>query len=354
MCKLRYKSSDNTHERALRKLVTETLSKNGLTRYAGPVWFMKAALMISIYLLAATAWTISDSIWIVFPSAIVAGMFTIFLGISIGHDAAHHSIHPHPMLNSLGLGIFNFLGANAAIWSDRHNNGHHPYPNVPGADTDIEQTALVRLESSSELKWWHRYQFLYLPILLCLYTLNWFFHRDPKDLINLLRTEKSMVIRLKKIGIFLATKTWHVTLFLIIPLMFGSLSTTTYVSAFLVMHVSASLVVAVVLLAAHVGEDQAFPIPEADGTMQHTYLEHQLLTTADFATTNQVFNWFFGGFNHHVAHHLFPEINHVHYPKITPVVRAYLQKNGLPYLEHATWTSSIGSHFALLIREGEL
>jgi hypothetical protein len=33
--------------------------------------------------------------------------------------------------------------------------------------------------------------------------------------------------------------------------------------------------------------------------------------TNDFATTEPVLNFFMGGLNHHIAHHLFPTVNHI-------------------------------------------
>ncbi len=349
-----YQSSDLFHEKRLRKIINETLRNSERSRFANVTWYLKAVGFITLYVLAAIDYNLSETTTTFLISAIIAGLTTVAIGISIGHDAAHNAISKRPVLNRIFLFSFNFVGANGEIWHERHTNGHHPYANIPNFDTDIEQSKLVRLESSSMHHWWHKFQVFYLPLLLCFYTLNWFFHRDIVDLKESLKTSSSKISSLKLVSVFVLTKMLHLSWFIGLPLLLFDKDWKVILCGYLLLHLSASIMVSVVLLAAHVGEDQLFPVPDEHGKIGHSYFMHQLLTSADFATSNPFFNWFFGGFNHHVAHHLFPEINHIHYPTLTPVIREYLKENGLPYLEHRSWNKSILSHYKLLIREGDL
>lgn len=53
-----------------------------------------------------------------------------------------------------------------------------------------------------------------------------------------------------------------------------------------------------------------------------------------------------GGLNYQIEHHLFPRIQHCHYPKIAPVVRAFCQKKNIPYVHF----SSVSENAAACVR----
>ncbi len=354
MKQIRYKHSDQFHERKLTQLVNDYFKTNQLSKKANRFWFLKGAAFVLAYFIAVFLFSYLENRWFLLLDAVVIGVLTVVIGISIGHDAAHDAISEKKWLNKLGLLGFHLVGANSTIWCDRHNNGHHPYVNIPGYDTDIEQTELVRFSSATNHRWFHRFQVFYLPLLLCFYTLNWFFHRDVKDAISLIKKASNSRKKVSIVIGFLVTKSWHVFILYVLPVILHDIHWYQWLPLFLLVHLSASLFVSIVLLAAHIGAEQAFPVPDENGFTQSTFLEHQLSTTADFGTTNPVFNLFFGGFNHHVAHHLFPSINHVHYPQLTPIIKRYLMENELPYMEHKTWSLSMKSHYLLLLREGDL
>jgi linoleoyl-CoA desaturase len=76
-------------------------------------------------------------------------------------------------------------------------------------------------------------------------------------------------------------------------------------------------------------------------------------TTANFENWNPVFTWFVGGLNFQIEHHLFPDISHVHYPKISRIVKEVAKKHGVPYHYHKTWGGAIFNHLRLLNRLGK-
>ena len=79
---------------------------------------------------------------------------------------------------------------------------------------------------------------------------------------------------------------------------------------------------------------------------------HQLKTTVNFATNNRIVNWFTGGLNHQVEHHIFPHISHVHYTKISKIVRETAKEFNLPYNEYKTTRKAIIAHFKHLRQMG--
>ena len=56
-------------------------------------------------------------------------------------------------------------------------------------------------------------------------------------------------------------------------------------------------------------------------------------------------NWFTGGLNHQVEHHIFPNISHIHYGKIAKIVKETAKEFNLPYNEYKTFRKAIIEHF---------
>jgi Fatty acid desaturase len=52
------------------------------------------------------------------------------------------------------------------------------------------------------------------------------------------------------------------------------------------------------------------------------------------------------GLNYQIEHHLFPRIQHSHYPLIAPLVRTFCNKKNIPYVHFPT----IGDNFAACVR----
>jgi linoleoyl-CoA desaturase len=61
-----------------------------------------------------------------------------------------------------------------------------------------------------------------------------------------------------------------------------------------------------------------------------------------------VLNWYVGGLNFQVEHHLFPKVCSVHYPALSQIVRDLAAKHDLPYNCHATMHAAIRSHLRTL------
>lgn len=103
-----------------------------------------------------------------------------------------------------------------------------------------------------------------------------------------------------------------------------------------------------IFLTAHaVGETEHFQ-PDAKGNIENNWAIHQVLTTANFATRNPLWNWYVGGLNHQIEHHLFPQISHVHYAALAPIVRKTANEFGLEYKEYPSFFSALGAHFHYL------
>jgi linoleoyl-CoA desaturase len=82
--------------------------------------------------------------------------------------------------------------------------------------------------------------------------------------------------------------------------------------------------------------------------MSTGWAEHEVATTADFATQNPVVTWYLGGLNFQIEHHLFPRICHIHYPAISSIVAATCHEFALPYVCYPTVRSAVAAHYRFL------
>ena len=86
-------------------------------------------------------------------------------------------------------------------------------------------------------------------------------------------------------------------------------------------------VISIVFQLAHTVEHTEFPMPnEATNKIENEWAIHQVATTANFSTGNKLISWLVGGLNFQIEHHLFPKISHIHYPAISKIIKAHLQR----------------------------
>ena len=78
-----------------------------------------------------------------------------------------------------------------------------------------------------------------------------------------------------------------------------------------------------------------------------------LYTTANFANDNHILNWYVGGLNFQVEHHLFPTICHVHYKALSKIVKQTAEEYGIPYNYQPTFTGAVVNHAKMLYKLGK-
>jgi linoleoyl-CoA desaturase len=189
--------------------------------------------------------------------------------------------------------------------------------------------------------------------LYFLYTLNWFFVRDFKDFFGTKDNYVKRITTIPKIEYVKLFCAKIFSLFFMLGLPIIVLQRHWYIvfAAFVTMHTISSAFGVMALLSSHVDEDAQFPAPPVDGQMGTTWAEYQVTATKDFSTESTLANILFGGFNHHVAHHLFPTVAHTYYPSITPIIKKYAEKYKLPYHSYPLYMA-LRSHFMLLKKNG--
>lgn len=351
---IRFSPEPDAFLATVRKRVSAYLKENGLTRFANRWFYVKAVLLISIHLFLYFVALLSNEVSWAFVCYVLLGPMSIMIGINISHDAAHGAISKKSRINNVFLYLYDLLGANSYMWKKRHVLSHHAYPNILHEDADLKQSPLIRIYPSDKHLPAHRFQQFYAPLLYLTYTLNWLLFRDIFDFFRkrIGSFEVSRIEKAEYLKLF-AFKILFLAYMIGLPLLFSSMSPLQLLLGFVLMHVAASILITVAILPSHVSVDSEFPLPDSSGVMPHSWSHHQVITTIDFATTNGFLNKFFGGFNHHVTHHLFPEISHVHYPQVTPIVKATAEEFGIPYKHESSLWRAYVSHYRLLKRNGQ-
>lgn len=80
--------------------------------------------------------------------------------------------------------------------------------------------------------------------------------------------------------------------------------------------------------------------------------EHTLAATCDTTThlTGFLSMALFAGFNQHIAHHLFPTVDHYHLGKVTPLIRETCQEFGVDYHYKSKWECMVSISKGLVQR----
>lgn len=340
----------------LKKEVDSYFISNNISIYGNRLMYIKIILLFTVYILIyfiPFLFKISQNQF--FICYIFLGIWSLFLGVNIGHDAAHNALFKNTKYNKLFMHIFDFLGLSSFNWKNRHVKGHHKYSNIMHYDPDIQQSLVVKIFPQDKHKKYHRFQWLYMPLIYSIFIPRWIFYRDFKDIffkkIGGFYNHPFPINEILKMIIF---KTSYVTYLVLIPYCILHYELIICVWAFLMLMISSSLTIAVVILTSHMLENSKFLEPNNNGEMPYSWSKHQLLTTSDYATNSFVITHLFGGFNHHVIHHLFQHICHIHYPALTKILQKVAYKHHITYQSHRYILPAILSHLKLLYKNGRI
>lgn len=342
------KNKDRDFVRTLNNRVASYFTGNQLTRHSNVLGWAKAFLLLSAYLIGYASLFNQSSVTGLFLCYSLLGALKIFLALNVAHDAAHNTFSANKKVNKALLMVFDVLGANGSVWQFRHI-AHHAYTNIADYDVDIKQSWLVRIFPASPWRNLHRFQHIYMLALYGIYTLNWLILRDLSDAWKYHTKQQKPLMKVMAIGM----KAMYLLMMIFLPYSLLDFSLGQVLTGFLVMHVTASYTVASVLASTHVGLAAEFPEPNNEGMMPYSYERHQLMTTVDFATDNWFITQLYGGFNHHVIHHLFPSVCHVHYPQLTSILIHTCKEFDMPYKSNETMLDAILSHLKLLKLRGQ-
>lgn len=288
-------------------------------------------LLIGVLFFYVLMYFFSSSYVLILLTAFMFGTFSFLVAFNIVHDAGHGALFKKSKHNLISLRTLDLFGVSSCIWKFKHDLHHHS-PNVKGADTLVDDFKLGRLLEEGEWRPFFKYQHLYIPFLSLLYSASLVLFKDFVIIKSLkaeavdqytLSKKEFIQILLSKVFVFFTT--------LYLPFVFLHLSLLQLAGLFTAIHLGPGLLVGFFVAPAHFNSHVDFPQPDKNGIIHSGWAEHQLITTEDFGTDSRILNFMLGGFNHHVAHHLYPGICHCHYPNITPIIKATAEQFNVPY-----------------------
>ena len=337
----------------LKKRINEYFEKTGKSVEGNVQLYTKAIILLSsfvflyihlVFFTPAAFWAITECVML---GIVVAG-----IGFNIMHDGAHGSFSKYRWVNGAAAFSLNILGGSSFMWNVKHNIIHHAYTNVDGVDDDIDIQPWLRMSSTQPKLAMHRYQHIYFWFLYAMLYIFWIFILDYQKYFK----KRIGIMPLKKMDVndhlvFWGFKILHLALFIALPIY--TVGFAAWVVGFLVFSIVAGLVISIVFQLAHTVEHTHFPMPdEVTNKLEDEWAIHQLKTTANFAPKSKLINWYVGGLNFQVEHHLFPKISHIHYPEISRIIKQTCIEFGIPYIEYPKMVQAVSSHVNFLKQMG--
>jgi linoleoyl-CoA desaturase len=351
---IKFPPDDDAFFAELRKEVQEYFKSTNQNRYGNTRMYAKACGLAVIYLAGYVLPLVFElsAISVVLIYGFL-GVWGVFLGVNVGHDAAHHALFQTRKYNDWAMHIFDLLGLSSFNWKNRHVSGHHVFSNIMNYDPDIQQSAVVKIFPQDRRRSFHKWQWLYMPFVYAIFIPRWVFYRDFKDVfyekIGGFKNRPYPGYEVVKMVLF---KLFYLGYLVFLPVALTDHGLMTFFLAFAVLMVAGSATIVVVLLTTHMLDDSFFPDPDEEGMMPYSWAKHQMMTTSDYATENMLVSHLFGGFNHHVIHHLFQHVCHIHYPHLTRILIDVAARHDVVYRTKKRILPAMYSHFKLLYNNG--
>ncbi len=342
----------------LSQRVNQYFKSHNIGKNANSEMVIKTIFMFALYfgpyaLLIFGGFT---SVWLMLAMAAIMGLGKAGIGLSVMHDANHGGYSAKSWVNQLLGFSLNVIGGNSFNWKVQHNVLHHTFTNVHEVDEDISPRGVLRMAPESKWKPMHRFQHWYSWFLYGLLTFVWIMFKDYG---RLARYSASGLVAKQKASItyewiiLLFTKIVYLSYIIVLPYLILPLALWQVCFGFFIMHFISGFILSIIFQPAHVIEGTEYPLPDTEGNLENNWAIHQMHTTTNFAQKSRLFSWYVGGLNFQVEHHLFPQICHVHYRKIAPIVEATAKEFGIPYKSKRTFLNALAAHFRLMRELGK-
>jgi len=343
--------------KTLNKRVNSYFKEQELKKTGNWKLHLKTIVMVSLFVTPYFLILLADISEInMYLLCLIMGIGMAGIGMNVMHDGNHGSYSNKKWVNKIMGASMYFLAGNVYNWQVQHNVLHHTYTNIHGHDEDLDAGRIIRFSEHSEWKFFHKFQHLYSVLLYGLLTINWVTTTDFKQTSRYLRKKLAYgdlptpLQQWTTIGI---SKSLYFIVWIVVPMVFLEVAWYKILLGFFSMHYVAGMILSIIFQLAHVVDEVETPLPNEVGTMKNSWAIHQLFTTTNFGTKSKFLSWFSGGLNHQVEHHIFPNISHVHYPKIAKIIKETASEFNLPYNEYKSMGSALVAHFKHLKHLGQ-
>ncbi|HTL07470.1 MAG TPA: acyl-CoA desaturase [Chitinophagaceae bacterium] len=332
---------------AVRRNVNEYFSKNGVSIKGNTRLAIQTIVMLSLYILPfAMLFLFCMNEITALMMAALTGVGMAAVGMCVMHDAVHGSYSEKDWINKMLGGTMYLLGSNVFNWKIQHNYLHHSYTNIEGYDHDIDSKGPIRLSQYAPLKKINRYQYIYAFFFYGLMTIS----KLINDFIQLHNFNKAGITRKYQVNPvteyikMIMIKLLYLFVFIGLPILYTPFFWWQVLLGFFVMHWLAGFILGTVFQMAHVVEGAEQLMPDKEGVIKENWAVHELRSTSDFARNNAFLEYFVGGLNFQIEHHLFPNISHIHYREIAMIVERTAKEFGFEYNLKPSFRQAFASH----------
>ncbi len=356
MAVVRFNNKNTEFFTTLRKRVDEYFNQTKKPITGNFRLYLKTIILFTTLIanyIVLTFYTPSQ-IWVSVVLCIIMGVNFAAIGFNVMHDGSHGSYSDNKFINKIMAFSLNLLGGSAYIWNLKHNVNHHTFTNIDGMDDDIDIKPFIRTNTNQPKYWFHRFQHIYFMALYGLTYLFWIFYQDFKKYF-LSRVSEHTPMRKMSFRDhinFWMSKVIHIGIFIVIPLF--TVGLVKFMVGYLIMAAVTGVLIAVVFQLAHIVKEANFKAPNAEKklSIEEEWAVHQMNTTVNFATKSKSLGWLLGGLNFQIEHHLFPKISHIHYPKVSKIVRDTCKEFNVVYTEFPTMLQAFVSHAKYIKQSG--
>jgi linoleoyl-CoA desaturase len=353
MKKLKFTRDEGTaFYKELTEKIEQYFSEKGVPKSGNRTMVFKILLYFSLDILFYVLMINSTTLLGFYTFYLLMGLSVLLTAFNVSHDAAHGVAVKSKFWNKVLFSIsFNLQGNNAYVWGKNHNESHHLYTNVEGSDIDVLNNPLLRMTENQPLKWYHRFQYLYAPILSLFYSINWFFIRETLMLFKYSSRTIEIKIPPQEVFKLIVYKLIYLAYMLLFPILFLPFGVFHVLVVFILNHFMVSIIFTSVLGVSHLSDYVHHPYPDQNGKLQISWPKLQMITSVDYNAESVFLNWTLGGFNAHALHHLLPNISHVHYLDILPIFVETAKKHNIPYM-NMPYKEALNSYYRFLYKMG--
>ncbi|KAJ7966426.1 Fatty acid desaturase [Quillaja saponaria] len=331
--------SESETSKDYRKLLSE-LTKMGMFEKKGHGVFITLCLMAFLFLASVYGILCCDSTWVHLGCGGLMGFFWIQSGW-IGHDSGHYQV-----MSSRGYNRFvqilsgNCIAGICIAWWKWNHNAHHIACNSLEFDPDLQHMPFFVVSSkffSSLTSYFYErkmsfdsfsrflvsYQHLTFYPVMCLARLNLY-----AQSFILLFSKRKVPNRGQEILGLLVFWIWY-------PLLVSYLPNWGERIMFVIASFSVTGIQHVQFCLNHFSSNVYVGPPSGND-----WFEKQTIGTLD-VTCSSWMDWFHGGLQFQIEHHLFPRLPRCNLRKVAPFVKELCRKHSLPYTSVSFWMANV-------------
>lgn len=266
------------------------------------VWRMIKAIIILAAFVGVYATLLLASLPVLLAATAV--MFLALLNYAIvaciGHDAVHGVFSRSKLLNEIALLALDFSGVNGLLWRARHMN-HHRETNDVARDPDIKGMPWIRMTPDDRLLPHHRLQAFFIPVIYAL-TIVKVQVFDEIGFVGEAPRRKRVGLAIRSIvgkAVFIF---WAIGL----PIAVHGLAAVPFI---VLGYSTLSMLISVIFQVAHNVPGVSHVDKSIVESSREQWRRQQIAATTNFRV-GPVFNFFVGGLDRQIEHHLFPHLPH--------------------------------------------